>query len=133
MAERGGHAGARLGRAASPPVVTLLVGLLCGAAAASRLGTPGLVSALLATALVVGFLWTGRVPLLLAGGSGRWAALLVLLVNYALRLLVAVVVLRAAARAGIVVPPVVGGTIVACALAWTGALVALLLRSEGTQ
>ncbi len=127
----GGPRRPRLG-AASPPVVTAVVGLLCGAAAGLRLGVPGLVSGLLATGVVLAFFWSGRVPLLLARGSGRWAALLVLLVNYALRLLVVAVVLRLAARAGVVVPRVVGGTVVACALAWTGALVGLLLRTEST-
>ena len=114
-----------------PAVVTLGVGLLCSAAGALALGRPGFVSALLATAVVVLFFWSGRIPILAAGGTGRAAALLVLLTNYVLRVLLAAVLLRAAARAGVVVPRVVGGTVVACTLAWTTALVALLIRPEG--
>ncbi|MDP9496093.1 MAG: hypothetical protein M3P46_00160 [Actinomycetota bacterium] len=122
--------GQRWSRLPWPALVTLLVGLACGLAAASRLGRPGLVSALLAAGVVVLFFWSGRVPLIAAGSTGRAAALLVLLTNYALRVLLAAVALRLAARAGVVVPRVVGGTVVACALAWTTALVVLLLRRE---
>ena len=122
--------GRRWARLPWPALVTLLVGLALGLAAASRLGRPGLVSALLATGVVVLFFWSGRVPLIAAGSTGRAAALLVLLTNYALRVLLAAVALRLATRAGVVVPRVVGGTVVACALAWTTVLVALLLRGE---
>ena len=115
------------------PAATLVAGLGCAAVGGVQAGGRGAVSALLATAVVIGFLWSGAVPLLLARTSGGALTLLLLLLNYALRLLVALAVLRLAARAGWVLPPVLGLTVVVCALTWTGAQVVLLLRSEGTE
>ena len=120
------------GRAA--PLVTLVAGVACAAVAGVALGWLGVRSALLATALVASFFWSGLVPLLLARLSERAAALsmIVLLTNYALRLVLALVVLAAATRSGWVDGGAAGLTLIACSLSWVGTQVALLGRSGST-
>lgn len=112
------------------PVTTLAVGLACAVVAGLRAGWPGVVSALLATTVVALFFWSGVVPILLSRGQEDRAAmgLAVLLVNYTLRLALALLFLRAAARADLVDPRVLGVTIIFTTLTWTGTQVALLGR-----
>lgn len=114
------------------PLATLVAGAVCAAVAAVQLGGRGVLSALLATAVVAGFFWSGLLPLLLAGDREEraGAALVVLLVNYALRLVLVLLVLGAAARAGAVDDAAVGLTVVVCALVWTGTQAALLARAR---
>ncbi len=126
-------AGLRRRRVPAAPAATLSVGLACAGAAGVQVGSRGAVSALLATAVVIGFLWSGALPLLVLRGSAGGSGLLLLLLNYALRLVLALAVLRVSVRAGWVLPPVLGLTVVACALTWTTAQVVLLSRSGGTE
>lgn len=116
------------------PLVTLVVGAVCALVVAPSGGTRGAVSALLGTAVVVLFFWSGLVPLLLTRGQEDRAALglAVLLVNYTLRLALALLLLRAADTAGAVDPDVLGITIIVTTLVWTGSHVALLSRSRPT-
>ncbi len=117
------------------PLVTLVAGLVCAlVAASSGGGGRGAVSALLGTGVVVLFFWSGLVPLLLVRGQEDRAALGlgVLLVNYTLRLALALLLLRAADSAGAVDTEVLGITIIITTLVWTGAHVALLSRSRPT-
>ena len=128
MAER------RLPLHAAAPVVTALTGGICAAVAAGTLGGRGVLSALLATAVVALFFWSGLLPLLVARAAPEQAglAMIVLLTNYGLRLVMALVVLAAATRAGVVDAGAVGLTLIVCSLAWTTTQAALLTRSGGT-
>ena len=92
--------------AAWAPSAALVAGLVVAAVGAADAGPRGAGSALLGTALVIGFLATGVVPLFLVRGQESSAALGagVLLLNYTLRLAVAVLVLRVASRSEAVEP-----------------------------
>jgi hypothetical protein len=116
------------------PLATLLAGGCCALVAGLQLGGVGVLSAALGTALVAAFFWSGLLPLLLAHAAGdrAGAALLVLLVNYALRLVLLLVVLTVAARSGAVDDGAVGLTVVVCALVWTGVHAARLGRVSST-
>ncbi len=122
-------------RTAVPPLATGLVGAGCAVVAGATLGRTGVVSALLATAVVLSFLWSGRVPLVIARvvPDAAGLAFLVLMINYVLRLLLALVLLAAATRAGVADGGAVGLTLIACALTWTTAQVAVLTRRSGTE
>lgn len=116
------------------PLVTAAVGLGCAAVAGDRLGRPGVLSAVLGAALVLGFFWSGLVPFLLARGQegGKGVALLVLVLNYVTRLVALFAVLVVATQAGAVDRRAVGLSVVACSLAWTAAHVARLGRVSST-
>lgn len=126
------HPGRR-GAGGLAPVVTLVTGAGCAVLAGLQLGGRGVLSAALATALVIAFFWSGLVPLLLARDRQEraGAALVVLLVNYVLRLLLVLVVLRLAALGGVVDARAVGLTVIAGALAWTAAQAVTLIRRGG--
>ena len=119
---------------AAVPLATAAVGAACAVIGAFALGGRGALSALLATAVVLGFFWSGQLPLLVARvvPDAPGLALVVLMTNYALRLLLALVLLAAAARADLVDGGAVGLTLIACALTWTTAQVARLSRSGST-
>jgi len=104
-------------------LVTSVVGAACTAVAAATDGGDGVWSALLGLVLVLAFMSAGAIPFVVAGDTqyGRGSfAFIVLALNYALRLVVALVVLKAAASADWVVGQVVGVTAIACTAAWTG-------------
>lgn len=109
-------------------LVTSLVGLVAAGVAWAAVGTDGIWSALLGTALVVLFLSAGALPFVVAGDTtqGRGGvAFLVLGLTYALRLVLALVVLKLASRTDWVHGGVVGLTVVACAAAWVVTMVVL--------
>ena len=114
------------------PAAATAAGLVVAAVGASSDGSHGLVSALLGTALVVGFLASGLVPLALVRRQEASAALGagVLLLNYTLRLAVAVAVLRVAGRSDAVEPRWTAYAVVAAALTWTAAQAAAVLRRD---
>ena len=103
-------------------LVSSLVGGACAAVAGLADGEHAALSALLGLGLVLGFLPAGTIPFVLAGdtkdGKGSFA-FLVLAMNYALRLVLALVVLKLAARSDWVVGRSVGLTVIACTAAWT--------------
>ncbi len=113
------------------PAATLAAGVLCAVVAGLRLGAPGVVSALLATAVVAAFFRSGLLPLALAGERAERGglALLVLLTNYALRLVLVLLVLAAAAARGWVDRGAVGLALVVCTLVWTTASAVALTRA----
>jgi hypothetical protein len=109
-------------------LVTALVGLVAAGVSAVAVGAQGPGSALLGTFLVVVFLSAGTLPFVVAGDTseGRGAVAFVILgLTYALRLVLALVLLKV--TAGHVHGTVVGLTVVACAVAWTGTMVVLSL------
>lgn len=116
----------------TPPVTTLLVGLVCAAVSGTRTGGQGAVSALLGTLVVASFFWTGLLPILLTRGQEHRAALglAVLLVNYTLRLALALLALRAAEGASLIDTRVLGLSIIVATLTWTSTQVARLGRSD---
>jgi uncharacterized membrane protein len=129
------HAAHGAGRWTGPraaPLTTLVAGSVCAAVAGLRTGEEGLVSALLGTALVCLFFWTGLLPILLTRGQEGRAALglAVLLVNYTLRLALALLALRAAEHASLVDTRVLGVTVIVATLVWTSTQVALLGRDH---
>ena len=113
------------------PVATLAAGILCAAVAGLRLGVPGVVSALLAAALVSAFFRSGLLPLALAGERAERGALalVVLLTNSALRLVVVLLVLVAAGERGWVDRGAVGLALIVCTLVWTTASAVALTRA----
>jgi ATP synthase protein I len=127
-------AGTRPRRLVGAPLLTLLAGAVCAAVAGAQLGSRGVVSALLGTAVVVLFFWSGVLPILLSRGQEDKAALglAVLLVSYTLRLALALLLLRLADRAGQVDGGAIGLTIIVCTVVWTSTQVALLSRSQST-
>jgi ATP synthase protein I len=119
-----GIAGAQRG-VVRPQVVarrsTVAVGALCSIVAWFAVGADGAVSAALATVIVVGFFWSGTIPVALTDGArlGPAGGLAILLLTYTLRLAVVVLVLQLLGRAEIVDRGWLGGTIITCALTWT--------------
>lgn len=122
----------RRSRATWAPGAATVAGLGVLAAAAAGDGTRGALSALLGTAVVIGFLGSGLVPLLLVRGPQASATLGagVLLLNYTLRLALAVLVLRFASRSEAVEPRWTGLAVIAGALAWACGQAAAVLRSD---
>lgn len=114
-------------------VVTSAAAVVCALVAALSSGVAGAVSAAVGGAVVVAFCSSGTLPLAVFGGVGERAgvALAVLLLTYTLRLAVALVVLRLAGRSDLLEPRVIGLTVIACALAWTGTQVRSALRAPG--
>lgn len=109
-------------------LVTSLVGLAGTAVAGALSGGDGVWSALLGLALVLAFMSAGSLPFVVAGDTrqGRGGvAFVVLGLTYALRLVVALVVLKVAARSHVLDRQVIGLSVIACALAWTGTHVVL--------
>lgn len=121
---------ARRWAAAWAPGAALGAGLVVAGFGAAEDGGRGLLSALLGTALVVGFLATGVVPLFLVRGQESSKALGagVLLLNYTFRLAVAIAVLRVASRSDDVEPRWTGLAVIAGALAWAAGQAAAVLR-----
>jgi hypothetical protein len=101
--------------------VTVAVGAVCSLVAWFAVGSDGAVSAALATVIVVGFFWSGTIPVVLTDGArlGPAAGLAVLLLTYTLRLAVVVLLLRLLGRVEIVERRWLGMTIILCALTWT--------------
>ncbi|MGH9250118.1 MAG: hypothetical protein ACRD0W_11445 [Acidimicrobiales bacterium] len=114
---------------------TVLVGLACAGVGWLAAGTSGLLAALVAIPLVVGFFWSGVLPLALAGvgGLGAGVGLTVLLLTYTLRLALVLLALRLLQRVDALDPRWLGGTIVVCALAWSAVHLAVAIRAEKPQ
>lgn len=119
-------------RSALAPAAAAVAGTAVAVVAAVDDGARGALSALLGTALVVGFLGTGVVPLLLVRGRESSAALGagLLLLNYTLRIAVAAMVLRVASRSDAVEPRWAGLAVIVCALAWAAGQAVAVLRSD---
>lgn len=119
-------------RALWAPGAAVAAGAVLAVAAAVLEGPRGALSVWLGTLLVAGFFWTGAVPLFVVqwGGPSRGAGVgtALLLLTYTLRLAVAVAVLRLAGRTDAVVPRWTGVAVVVCALVWTTAQAAAVLR-----
>ncbi len=115
--------------------LTVLVGLACAGVGWLAAGTGGLLAALVAIPLVVGFFWSGVLPLALAGvgGLGAGVGLAVLLLTYTLRLALVLLALRLLQRVDGLDPQWLGGTIVVCALAWSAVHLAVAIRGEKPQ
>jgi hypothetical protein len=114
---------------------TVLVGLACAGVAWLVAGTSGLLAALVAIPLVVGFFWSGMIPLALAGagGLGAGAGLGVLLLTYTLRLALVLLALRQLQRVDALDPRWLGATIITCALAWSAVHLAVAIRGESSN
>ena len=114
------------------PAAATLAGVAVALAGGAQHGSGALWSGLLGTALVVGFLGSGLLPFAAAGAMGGSASLGagVLLLNYTLRLAVAVAVLRVAGRSDAVDPQWTAGAVIATALVWTAAQAVAVLRKD---
>lgn len=101
---------------------TFVVGAVSTIAAWFAVGPGGAVSAALATAIVVGFFWSGTIPVVLTDGArlGPAAGLALLLLTYTLRLAVVALALQVLSRSELVDPRWLGGAMIVCALTWTG-------------
>lgn len=116
---------ALLGRAV---VLTSLTGLVAVAGSVVLAGREGVLGALLALGLVLGFLLAGQLPVAQVGlGRPRLGTALLVLV-YTLRLMVLVLAFRAFYVSDDVDGRVLGVTVLACGLAWTAGVVWAALR-----
>jgi hypothetical protein len=116
------------------PVATLLAGGL-SAAGGALAGLPGApLGALVGALVVIGFFWTGALPLLMVGGDTSKAGIgfVILMMTYALRLVGLVVLLAVAAASDAVDVRWLALTVIACTLVWVGTQVALVGRSRAT-
>lgn len=97
-------------------------------------GAGGLVAGLIATLLVIGFFWTGLLPLFAVKGPDASMAtgLAVLLFTYTARLAVVLVVLVLSRRWDFLDERWAGVTIIASALTWIATHVALTIRRGGS-
>lgn len=116
-------------------LATVAVGVGCSIAAWVVAGADGAAAAAIATVIVVGFFWSGTIPVRLTDGArlGPAAGLAVLLLTYTLRLALVLVALRLLSRAEIVDRRWLGGTIIACALTWTAMHVGTAVRRNRLQ
>jgi ATP synthase protein I len=108
--------------------VTLAAGLVCSLVAAVGGGTRALVSAVLATGLVLGFLWIGQLPVAAASRGHRALGAALLLLGYTARVAVLLLAFRLFAGAEFLDRRTFGLTIIITALSWTGGGVWSLLR-----
>jgi ATP synthase protein I len=99
---------------------TGVVGATCSMVAWFVVGADGSASAAIGTVIVVGFFWSGTIPVLLTDSArlGAGAGLALLLLTYTLRLAVVLLLLRLLSRADFVDRGWLGGTVIACALTW---------------
>jgi len=111
------------------------MGLVSSLLALAGAGSAGLVAALVATLLVIGFFASGSVPLFLAGQVAltRGSGVVLLLMTYTLRLLLVLMVLAVAAQTDLVDGPTLGVTVIACTLAWSGLQMLAVLQARDTS
>ena len=111
---------------------TTAVGAVCSIVAWLAVGSEGAASAAIGTVIVVGFFWTGIIPVSLTDGArlGAGAGLAVLLLTYTLRLAVVLLLLRLLSRADVVDRRSLGVTIITCALTWTAVQIGLRSRLQ---
>ncbi|PSL06705.1 hypothetical protein CLV30_10291 [Haloactinopolyspora alba] len=99
---------------------TVAAGVVCAVLAWVTAGTAGLVGAAGATLLVVGFFWSGMIPLFVVRElrTGAGTGMAVLLLTYTLRLAVVLMALQVSSGLDALDERSLGVTIVACALTW---------------
>ena len=116
------------------PVVTLLAGGVSALIGTARGVDGAALSALLGSVVTVLFFWIGAVPLLLVGGNLSLAGVgfVLLAMTYTLRLIALVAALTVATRSDAVDIRWLALTVIACALVWVFAQVALVGRSRAT-
>ena len=116
------------------PVATLLAGGLSALLGSARGVDGAALSAVLGSVVTVLFFWIGAVPLLLVGGNLSLAGVgfVLLVTTYALRLIALIGVLAVASRSDAVDLRWLALTVIACALVWVMAQVALVGRSRAT-
>jgi ATP synthase protein I len=112
---------------------TVVVGATCSMVAWFVVGADGFASAAIGTVIVVGFFWSGTIPVVLTDSArlGAGAGLALLLLTYTLRLAVVLLLLRLLSRADFVDRGWLGGTVIACALTWTAVHIAAAIRGRG--
>jgi hypothetical protein len=111
---------------------TFVVGATCSMVAWFVVGADGSASAAIGTVIVVGFFWSGTIPVVLTDSArlGAGAGLALLLLTYTLRLAVVLLLLRLLSRADFVDRGWLGGTVIACALTWTAVHIAAATRGR---
>lgn len=111
---------------------SLTVGIGCTGAAWTSAGTEGLAAGVIATALVVGFFWSGMIPLLIVRGrdASAVAGLGIVLITYSLRLAVVLLVLGLSRSWDFADGFWIGVTIIACALTWITVQVVSTMRRQ---
>jgi len=110
-------------------VLTALVAAVAAFGALVVRGPGGLAGATLGAALVLGFLLLGQVPVAQVARGRRRLGAALLIGLYAARVLLLLVAYRAVVASPAALDrQVLGGTVVACALAWTGGTVWSMLR-----
>lgn len=111
---------------------TVGVGATCSMVAWFVVGADGSASAAVGTVIVIGFFWSGTIPVVLADNArlGAGAGLALLLLTYTLRLAMVLLLLRLLSRADFVDRGWLGGTVIACALTWTAVHVGAATRSR---
>lgn len=118
-------------------VATLAAAAGCAVAAAAQAGPSGLAAVVAGSLLVIGFFTAGTLPLLVAGGDigrvlGAGYGLFLLLLTYLLRLAIVIAALALLDRWSGIDERWLGISVVVCALVWSGAQLAVVLRSPRT-
>lgn len=109
--------------------LTALVAAVAAPAALVVRGPAGLAGAALGAALVLGFLLLGQVPVAQVARGRRRLGAALLIGLYTARVLLLLVAYRVVTASPAALDrQVLGGTVVACALAWTGGTVWSMLR-----
>jgi len=110
-------------------VLTALVAAVAAPVALVVRGPDGLAGAALGAALVLGFLLIGQVPVAQVARGRRRLGAALLIGLYTARVLLLLVAYRVVTASPAALDrQVLGGTVVACALAWTGGTVWSMLR-----
>ncbi len=105
----------------TPTRGTLAVGGASALVAWAGAGLGGLLAGSIATLLVVAFFASGSVPVVLARQAGlrAGAGVVLVLLTYVMRLILALAVLVVAASSDRVDPAALGVTLIVCALTWS--------------
>ncbi|HZY27883.1 MAG TPA: hypothetical protein VFE49_06465 [Jiangellaceae bacterium] len=111
------------------------VGVVCSAVAWFAVGADGAASAAIGMVIVVGFFWTGTIPVSLTDRArlGAGAGLAVLLLTYTMRLAVVLLMLRLLSYVDVIDRRSLGLTIIACALTWSAVHVGTAVRRSRLQ
>lgn len=100
----------------------------CAVVAGAVVGRGSLGAVGLGSALVLGFLLVGQLPLARATGAHRGLAGMLLLVGYTARIALLLVAFRLVVTSGFPDRQVLGGTVVVVGLGWTAGTVVSFLR-----
>lgn len=108
--------------------LTLLAGVVAAVVAATTVGTSGLLAAVVAVGLVLGFLLVGQLPIAHVARGRRGVGAGLLLSLYVTRVMLLVVAYAVFSSSGSVDRRTLGLTVIACVAGWTAGTVWSAMR-----